>query len=134
MITLSWGPGQQGASLPTGTPVTCPLPQPVEYSFAGWIRLVWRNARPERLSYPARLECNRTAERSIKKSNRAWFLVKIPAFDFQCIDVKVGDENIPRLDRRRSIPRIPAARRTASKLVAAASRQFELSITIRQGG
>jgi hypothetical protein len=58
----------------------------------------------------------------------------IPALHLQRIDLKVGDENISRLDRRRSIPRIRAARRAVSKFVAAARRQFERAITIRQSG
>ena len=60
-------------------------------------------------------------------------LMKIPAFDFQGIDVQIGNENIPRLDRRHPISRIRTSRRSMCELVAAARRQFELPITIRQG-
>ena len=61
-------------------------------------------------------------------------LVEIPAFDFQSVDMQVGDENIPRLHRRRSISRIRTSRRSVGEFVTATRRQFELSITIRQGG
>lgn len=52
--------------------------------------------------------------------------MKIPAFHLQRIDMQVGDENIPRLDRRRPISRIRTARRSVGELVTATCRQFEL--------
>lgn len=52
--------------------------------------------------------------------------VKIPNLHLQHIDRKGGNENIPWLDRRRSIPRIRTSRRSVGELVAPARRQFEL--------
>lgn len=87
-----------------------------------------------RLHQSPALDRNRTAAFSSKKAITLASLVKIPGLHFQRIDMKVGNKNIPRLDRRRSIPRIRTSRRSMGELVTATCRQFELPITISQGG